>query len=64
MRQGLTVRDWLQKTLNTLTAAEHEIILFVLHKEHCIKAGQEVRTEDMPRIERAVKQVLGNNEDS
>lgn len=64
MRQGFTVRDWVQKTLSTLTAAEHEIILFVLHKDHRIKAGQEARTEDTPRIEQAVKQVLGNVQSS
>ena len=63
MKSGFTVRDWVQKTLNTLTAAQHEVILFVLHKEHDIKAGQEVGAIDVPRIEQAVKQVLGNAKD-
>lgn len=59
MKKGSTVRDWVQKTLSTMTAAQHELILFVLHKDHRIKAGQEVLPKDVPRIEQAVKQVLG-----
>lgn len=50
----------MQKTLSTMTAAQHELVLFVLHKDHRIKAVQEVRAEDVPRIEQAVKQILGN----
>ena len=60
MKKELTVRDWVQKTLDTLTSAQHELILFVLHKEHSIKAAQKVKEEDIPRIKQAVKLVLGD----
>lgn len=60
MKQSFTVRELVQKTLTTMTAAQHEIVLFVLHKEHRIKAGQEINEKNLLRINHAVKQVLGD----
>ena len=43
-----------------MSTADQEIVLFVLQKDHRINPDDIVAAEDIPKMEQAVKHVVGN----
>lgn len=59
MHRATTVRDMVGEALRRPSDAQLELFLFVLRKEHNIKAEEVVYDHNKQRIEKAIREVVG-----